>query len=70
MPSSDTLDPDTQDAIRKAVAAALRDNRDWLRDLIQDALLDAADAEARREADLRDAVATAQQTYATHHGRA
>lgn len=70
MPSSDTLDPTTQKAIREAVASALRDNRDWLREVVQEALLEAADAEARREADLRDAVATVRQAYPTHHGRA
>lgn len=71
MPSSDPLDPATQKAIREAVAAALRDHRDWLRELVQEALLEAADAEARREADLRDALAQARRSYpAAPTGRA
>lgn len=71
MPSSDTLDPTTKAAIQEAVAAALRDNRDWLRELVQDALVEAADAEARREADLREALARARQAYpAAPHGQA
>ena len=71
MPSSDTLDPTTKAAIQEAVAAALRDNRDWLRELVQDALVEAADSEARREADLREALARARQAYpAAPHGQA
>ncbi|MEM1116429.1 MAG: hypothetical protein AAF845_19445 [Bacteroidota bacterium] len=71
MPSSDTLDAATKDAIQEAVAAALRDHRDWLREVVQDALMEAADAEARREADLREALARARQDYpAAPHGQA
>ena len=45
--------PAARALIQDAVASALRDNREWLRELIQESLLEMADAEARREADLR-----------------
>ena len=70
MPSSDTLDAATRDAIQDAVAAALHDHRDWLRDLVHDALMEAASAEARREADLRDAAASSHPGFPAPHGRA
>lgn len=71
MPSSDTLDPTTKAALRDAVTAALHDNRDWIREVVQEALLEAADAEARREADLREALARARQSYpSAPHGQA
>ena len=71
MPSSDTLDPATMAALRDAVTAALHDNRDWIREVVQEALLEAADAEARREADLREALARARRSYpAAPHGQA
>ena len=48
--STDDLD---HDALKAAVVDALRDNRDWLRDLVQEALETCAMDEAQREADLR-----------------
>lgn len=62
MPASDTLDPTTQAAIEAAVSAALRDNHEWLRDLIQEALVEAATAEAHREEERRAAL------VGSHHG--
>ena len=53
--STDDLD---HDALKAAVVDALRDNRDWLRDLVQEALETCAMDEAQREADLRADAAT------------
>ena len=54
MTNFDTPDtPDARALVKDAVAAALRDNREWLRELVQEALVEVADAEARREADVR-----------------
>ena len=46
------------------------ENRDWLRELVQEALLEVATAEARREADLRAAHAERQRPHAVPHGQA
>lgn len=48
-------------ALKVALTEVLRENREWLRDLVQDALVEAADAEARREDDLRAQLAHRQQ---------
>ena len=45
--------PAVRALVKDAVAQALSEQRDWLRELVQDALVEAAHAEARREADLR-----------------
>lgn len=45
--------PDARAHLKAALTDALRENRDWLREVIQEALVDVAHAEARREADLR-----------------
>ena len=69
MPDFATPDLD-RDALKLALSEVLRENRDWLRELVQDALLEVADAEARREADLRAAHAERQRPYAAPHGQA
>lgn len=43
--------------LKRVVAEALRDNRDWIREVVQEALEECASDEARREADFRAAVA-------------
>ena len=43
--------PISHDALKEAVADALRENRDWLRELVQEALESCAMDEAQREAD-------------------
>ncbi|MEM1053903.1 MAG: hypothetical protein AAGI52_00130 [Bacteroidota bacterium] len=48
--STDDLDPDV---LKAAVADALRENRDWLREVVQEALESCAMDEAQREAELR-----------------
>ena len=48
--STDDLDPDV---LKAAVSDALRENRDWLREVVQEALESCAMDEARREAELR-----------------
>ncbi|MEM6326726.1 MAG: hypothetical protein AAF791_06355 [Bacteroidota bacterium] len=48
--STDDLDPDV---LKAAVAEALRENRDWLREVVQEALESCAMDEAQREAELR-----------------
>ena len=48
--STDDLDTDV---LKAAVADALRENRDWLREVVQDALESCAMDEAQREAELR-----------------
>ncbi len=70
MPSSDTLDPITKDALKDAVAEALRENREWIRDLVQEALVEAADAEARREDEVRAALADVRRAFPASQGQA
>lgn len=43
--------------LKRVVAEALRDNRDWIREVVQEALEDCAEGEARREAEFRAALA-------------
>ena len=59
--------PAARALIQDAVAAALRDNREWLREVIQEALLEMAHAEERREADLR---LGEPRSFPVPHGRA
>ena len=47
--------PGARTALKEAMTDALLENRDWFRELVQEALLEVATAEARREADLRAA---------------
>ena len=47
----------TRAELKLVVAEALRDNRDWIRDVVQEALEECAGAEARREAEFRAALA-------------
>ena len=67
MTASDTP---TRTDLKLALAEVLRENQDWLRDLVQEALVDAADAEARREHDVRSvhARADAHRAFPTVHG--
>ena len=62
--------PSARTALKDAVAEALLDNRDLLRELIQEALVEVATAEARREADIRSVYAERQRPHAIPHGRA
>lgn len=48
--STDDLDPEL---LKEAVAEALRENREWLVEVVQEALEACAMDEARREAELR-----------------
>ena len=65
-------DTPTPDALKTAVAAALRENQDWLREVVQEALVAAADAEALREHEVRSlhARADAHRAFPTVYGRA
>ena len=56
--------------MKQAMTEVLMENRDWLRELVQEALLEVATAEARREADLRAAHAERQRPHAVPHGQA
>ena len=69
MTASDT-DPTVD--LKTALAEALRENQDWLRQVVHEALVDAADAEARRERDVRSlhARADAHRAFPTVYGRA
>ena len=69
MTASDT--PNHAD-LKLALAEVLRENQDWLRELVHEALVDAADAEARREHDVRTlhARADAHRAFPTVHGLA
>lgn len=60
---------DARAVIQEALAAALRDNREWLREVVQEALVEVAHAEARREAELR-VEAGRQRPYPLPHGQA
>jgi hypothetical protein len=76
MPRSDTTDtphgaPDAdREALKEAVGLALRENREWFREVLQEALVEAATAEARREDDLRSALAASGRSLPVPHGRA
>ncbi|WP_412067062.1 hypothetical protein [Rubrivirga sp. IMCC43871] len=61
-------DPDRA-ALKDALTEVLRENRDWLRELVQEALVEVAHAEARREADAH-AAGEPTRPYAIPHGRA
>ena len=69
MSASDTTD---RADLKNALAEVLRENQDWLRELVHDALVDAADAEARRERDVRSvhARADAHRAFPTVYGQA
>ena len=69
MPDFATTD-DARDALKEALTEVLRENRDWLRELVQEALVEVADAEARREADLRAAYGDRQRPHLIAHGQA
>ena len=56
-PGEPTLPVLTRADLRRVVAEALRDNRDWIREVVQEALDEVALDEARREADFRAAIA-------------
>lgn len=45
--------PAARALVKDALTAVLQENREWLSELIQEALVDVAHAEERREADLR-----------------
>ena len=62
--------PGARAAMKQAMTEVLMENRDWLRELVQEALLEVATAEARREADLRAAHAERQRPHAVPHGQA
>ncbi|MAQ95353.1 hypothetical protein B1759_17535 [Rubrivirga sp. SAORIC476] len=62
--------PGARTALKEAMTDALLENRDWFRELVQEALLEVATAEARREADLRAAHAERQRPHAVPHGQA
>lgn len=68
MPPTEPTD-DARALVKDALAEVLRENRDWLRELVQEALVEAAEAEARREDDLR-VEAGRQRSYPVPHGRA
>ncbi len=61
---------DDRAALKEALTEVLHENRDWLRELVQEALLDVASAEARREADLRAAHYDRQSALPISHGQA
>lgn len=67
MTDSDTPD---RDALKAALTEVLRENREWLRELVQEALVEVAHAEARREDDIRSARAERGGPYPLPHGRA
>ena len=62
--------PGARTALKEAMTDALLENRDWFRELVQEALLEVATAEARREADLRASHAERQRPHAVPHGQA
>ena len=62
--------PAARAALKEALTDALRENRDWLREIVQEAILDMADAEARRDHDLRVTHDERHGAYRAPHGRA
>ena len=62
--------PLTRADVHAAVAEALRENRDWLREVVQEALESAAHDEARREAEYRAALVDPRRAFPAAEGRA
>jgi hypothetical protein len=60
----------TRDDLRDVLTEVLRDNRDWLRELVQEALESAAHDEAMREAEYRDALVDPRRAFPVAEGRA
>lgn len=56
--------------LKLAVAEALRDNRDWIREVVQEALEECAGDEARREAEFRAALADPRVAFPPSEGHA
>ena len=56
--------------LKRVVAEALRDNRDWIREVVQEALEDCAADEARRESDFRAALADPHVAFPPSEGHA
>ena len=69
MPEFATTDA-ARAALKEALVDALHENRDWFRELVQEALVEVATAEARREADVRAAYADRQRPHLVGHGQA
>ena len=75
MPSSDLAgEPDmplvSHADLKRAIAEALRDNRDWIREVVQEALEDCASDEARREAEFRAALSDPRVAFPPAEGHA
>lgn len=62
--------PLTRADLHAAIADVLRDNREWLRDVVQEALESAAHDEARREAEYRAALVDPRRAFPAGEGRA
>lgn len=67
-PGEPTLPVLTRADLRRVVAEALRDNRDWIREVVQEALDEVALDDARREADFRAAVADPRVAFPPQEG--
>ncbi|HEX8299438.1 MAG TPA: hypothetical protein VF594_09800 [Rubricoccaceae bacterium] len=75
MPASDTpgepaMPVLTSADLKRVVAEALRDNRDWIREVVQEALEECASGEARREAEFRAALADPHVAFPPSEGHA
>lgn len=69
MSTSDTA-PLTRADLHAALTDVLRDNRDWLREVVQEALESAAHDEARREAEYRASLVDPRRAFPAVEGRA
>jgi len=56
--------------LKRVVAEALRDNREWIREVVQEALEECAGDEARREAEFRAALADPRVAFPPSEGHA
>lgn len=56
--------------LKQAIAEALRDNREWIREVVQEALEECAGDEARREAEFRAALADPRMAFPPSEGHA
>ncbi|HEX8386390.1 MAG TPA: hypothetical protein VF576_09410 [Rubricoccaceae bacterium] len=60
----------TRADLKLVIAEALRDNRDWIREVVQEALEECAGDEARREAEFRAALADPRVAFPPSEGHA
>ncbi len=69
-PAAPLTHADLEAAVASAVTKALHAQREWMRDVVQEALESAAHDEAIREAEFRAALRDPRRGFPAHEGRA